>query len=207
MENKQPDETEKLAKPSEYDSEAALKEQCQPTTPTPAQPAAYPFRKWMNSFRTRKRLPPTIAERYVEGWSDSSQTEPSVQDPGTGRSSIQDPRWDRSSGHSSQLGTVKTTDFSITSQSVARSRGATQSTTTQSVFSDLRVSADSSRPRSSGFVDEAAELRANKRRQVLRELVATEADYVHGLKALTGVSMEMCWLIWRRGGARAQRIY
>lgn len=188
MENKTADETERLILPSEYDSEVVLKDECQ-TAPTQTQPVAYPFKKWVDSFRTRKRLPRTITERYVEGWSDFSQAESSGQDPATRRGSIQDHRWDRSSGHSSQLGTVKTTEFSITSQSVARSRGATQSTTTQSVFSDLRVSADSSRPRSSGYVDEAAEQRANKRRQVLRELVTTEADYVQGLKALTGVSL------------------
>lgn len=191
MENKDADENEGLIVPSEYEGEAAVKEECQ-STPTQTQPVAYPFKKWMESFRTRKRLPPTIAERYVEGWSDSSQTESSAQDPTTRRGSIQDQRWDRLSGHSSQLGTVKTTEFSITSQSVARSRGATQSTTTQSIFSDQRISAESSRPRSSGYVDEAAEQRANKRRQVLRELVATEADYVQGLKALTGVSLVVC---------------
>lgn len=37
-------------------------------------------------------------------------------------------------------------------------------------------------------MDEAAEQRATKRRQVLRELLDTEADYIQGLKALTGVS-------------------
>lgn len=191
MENEAADEAERLILPSEYDSEVALKDECRPAA-TETQPAGYPFKKWVDSFRTPKRLPRTIAERYVEGWSDSSQTESSGQDQATHRASIQYHRWDGSSGHSSQLGTVKTTELSITSQSVARSRGPTQSTTTQSVFSDLRVSADSSRPRSSGYVDEAAEQRANKRRQVLRELVTTETNYVQGLKALAGVSLNTC---------------
>jgi hypothetical protein len=37
-------------------------------------------------------------------------------------------------------------------------------------------------------VDEAAEQRATKRRQLLREVLSTEADYVQGLTALTGVN-------------------
>lgn len=191
MEHKDAEGTERLVLPLEYESETALKEGYQ-AAPTQFQITAYPFKKWVNSFRTRKRLRPTVAERYVEGWSDSSQTEFPAQDPATRHDWLKDQRWDRSSGHSSELGTVKTATMSIASQSVARSRGTTQSTTTHSATSDLRVSADSSRPRSSGYVDEAAEQRANKRRQVLRELVATEADYVQGLKALTGVSLEFC---------------
>lgn len=158
---------------------------------SPAQRAStiHPFKKWMDSFRTRRRVPPTIPERYVEGWSESSTTDFPKLTPLPRRGSIQDQFWERSSGRSSQLGTVKTATMSIASQSVARSRGTTQSTTTQSAVSDMRISADSSRPISSNCVDEAAELRATKRRQVLRELLATEADYVQGLKALTGVSL------------------
>lgn len=189
MEYKDEEETERLVGPWEYEAETAGKEGHQ-AAPAHTQTTAYPFKKWMDSFRTRKRLPFTVAERYVEGWSDSSQTESSIQDPATRRGSLQDQRWERSSGHSSQLGTVKTTTMSIASQSVARSRGTTQSTTTQSAVSEMRISADSSRPRSSGYVEEAAEQRANKRRQVLRELLATEADYIQGLKALTGVSFD-----------------
>lgn len=155
---------------------------------SPTAMPAHPFKKWMDSFRARKRVPPTIPERYVEGWSDSSQSDLFARSPTPRRESIREQHWERSSGHSSQLGTVKTTTMSITSQSMARSRGTTQSTTNQSTVSDVRVSADSSRPTSSNHVDEAAETRASKRRQVLREIVATEADYTLGLKALTGVS-------------------
>lgn len=160
---------------------------------SPAAMPAHPFRKWMDSFRARKRVPPTIPERYVEGWSDSSQSDLLTRSPNLRveslrrHESLREQHWERSSGHSSQLGTVKTTTLSITSQSMARSRGTTQSTTNQSTISDARISADSSRPTSSNYVDEAAEMRASKRRQVLREIVATEADYVLGLKALTGV--------------------
>lgn len=156
---------------------------------TPAQIPPHPFKKWMDSFRARKRVPPTIPERFVEGWPDSSQTDFSSQNPIIRLGSLQDQRCERYSADSSQLGTVKTTTMSIASQSMARSRGTTQSTTTQSALSDMRISADSSRPTSSNKLDEAAELRANRRRRVLRELLATEADYVQGLKALTGVSL------------------
>ncbi|KAJ5161394.1 hypothetical protein N7492_006786 [Penicillium capsulatum] len=155
---------------------------------TPTAMPAHPFKKWMDSFRVRKRVPPTIPERYVEGWSDSSQSDLLVRTPTLRRESPREQlQWERSSGHSSQLGTVKTTTVSITSQSMARSRGTTQSTANQSTVSDVRISAESARPTSSNYVDEAAEIRASKRRQVLREIVTTEADYVLGLKALTGV--------------------
>lgn len=141
----------------------------------------HPFRKWMDSFRARKRVPPTIPERYVEGWSDSSQTEFVPPNAGGRRDSLL-------SGHSSVLGTVRTTTVSITSRSLGRSRGTTHSTACRSSISDARFSADSSRPASSQYVDDQAETRANKRRQVLREMLTTEIDYVMGLKALTGVS-------------------
>ncbi|KAJ5797399.1 uncharacterized protein N7503_006695 [Penicillium pulvis] len=150
-----------------------------PTDETTPTQAAHPFKKWMDTFRTRKYVPPGIPERYVEGWPDDLQT-------GNAHLSAQDPQWERNSGHSSHLA-LKTATISNTSQSEERSRGTTHSTTTQSVLSDLRASGDSSRPSSSNYVDEAAEIRATKRRCVLQELLATEDDYVLGLKALTGV--------------------
>ncbi|KAJ5909406.1 hypothetical protein N7504_004049 [Penicillium tannophilum] len=150
-----------------------------PTDETTPTQAAHPFKKWMDTFRTRKYVPPGIPERYVEGWPDDPQT-------GNAHLSAQDPQWERNSGHSSHLA-LKTATISNTSQSEERSRGTTHSTTTQSVLSDVRASGDSSRPSSSNHVDEAAEIRATKRRCVLQELVATEDDYVLGLKALTGV--------------------
>ena len=148
----------------------------------------HPFKKWVDSFRARKRVPPTIPERYVEGWWDAPRTEVAAEDPTTGQCSPPDQHWEKLSVHSSQLGTVKTTTLSIASQSLARSRGTTQSTTNQSAVDEMRVSGDSTRPTSSSYPDEQAEIRANKRRAVLQELVVTEVDYVLGLKALTGVS-------------------
>lgn len=168
----------------EANSDLQHKELASKTAPT------IPFRKWMDSFRMRKRIPPTIPERFVEGWPESSQSDLSTQDLIPLHSPSHEQHWERSSDHSSQLGTVKTTTLSIASQSVARSRANTQSTTNQSATSDVRVSADSSRPTSSSYVDEAAEQRATKRRRLLREVVSTEADYVLGLTALTEVSFE-----------------
>lgn len=187
MEHNDRDETERLIGPVEYESEATLKDGGS-SMPAQIQAPTYPFQKWMNSFRTRKRQRPRIPERFVEGWPEASSIETASQNRISRPGSLQDQRWERSSGHSSRLGTVQTATLSIASQSLARSRGTTQSTTTQSAISELRMSADSSRPRSSGYVDEAAEQRATKRRQVLRELLDTEADYIQGLKALTGVS-------------------
>ena len=134
----------------------------------------------MDSFRVRRRVPPMIPERYVHDWPESLQTDIAPPNVAGRRDSLL-------SGRSSQLGTVKTTTLSITSRSFARSRRTTRSTAGQSSLSDTRFSADSSRPTSSQYVDDQAEIRANKRRQVLQEMVKTEADYVIGLKALTGV--------------------
>lgn len=159
------------------------------TIPTPTSPSAYPFKRWVDSFRPRRRIPPGGRERVVEGWftePDKYSREQSDLEPPN--FPAPDPQWERSSGHSSHLGTIKTMTMSIAGHSLTRSRATTRSATTQSAFSDSRPSAESSRPASSNHMDEQAELRAKKRRQVLRELVTTEVDYVAGLKVLTGVS-------------------
>ncbi|KAJ5976310.1 Rho guanyl nucleotide exchange factor [Penicillium waksmanii] len=165
--------------------EATRNEQDQGLFPKPA--PNLPFKKWMDSFRTRKRIPPTIPERFVAGWPDSPPSDISTQNQFPFPALSHEQHWERSSNHSSHLGTVKTTTLSIASPSVARSRANTQSTTSQNGTSPVRASADSSRPTSSTYVDEAAEQRATKRRQLLREVLSTEADYVQGLTALTGV--------------------
>ncbi|KAJ5639080.1 uncharacterized protein N7484_006942 [Penicillium longicatenatum] len=172
----QKDEIEAETLTSGHDLADKFQSPTDETTPTQT---AHPFKKWMDTFRTRKYVPSSIPERFVEGWPDATQTN-------NAHLLAQDPQWERSSGHSSHLG-LKTTTMSTASQSEARSRGTTHSTTTQSVLSDVRASGDSSRPSSSHYVDEAAVIRATKRRLVLQELVTTEDDYVLGLKALTGV--------------------
>ena len=100
---------------------------------------------------------------------------------------FQEKQWESLSHRSSNLGTVKTATLSITSQSVVRSRGTTQSTTNQSIRSDARESLDSIRPALNSSIDEEAQHRAIKRRRVLRELITTECDYIFGLKALADV--------------------
>jgi hypothetical protein len=170
-------ETEQLPVEDETEQLLAEKEgEVIPLNPN----TSHPFKKWMDSFRVRRRVPPTIPERHVHNWPESLPAELAPPNMGGRRDSLL-------SGRSSQLGTVKTTTLSITSRSFARSRRATQSTAGQSSLSDARFSADSSRPTSSQYVDDQAEIRANNRRQVLQEMVTTEADYVMGLKALTGV--------------------
>jgi len=194
------DETDKLRVIQPLNRTEKDREITDKTDPVQRNPPNHHFQKWMNSFRARKRVPHTIPERYVEGWSDSSTTDFPMLTALPRRGSIQGQHWERSSGRSSHLGTVKTASMSITSQSIARSRGTTQSTTTQSAVSDMRISADSSRPTWNNCLDQAAALRATKRRQVLRELLATEADYVQGLKALAGVSLRTAFVVKCPGG-------
>lgn len=142
----------------------------------------HPFKRFVNSLRTKKARRHPLPEKYVEGWPviDGSNT----LSPYHG---IQDQQWERLSGHSSQLGTVKTASMSVPSQCGVRSRGTTHSTTNQSSNSDPRPSIDSLKPTQSATLDEAAHSRSIKRRQLLQEIVETESDYVSGLKSLTNV--------------------
>lgn len=149
--------------------------------------ASYPFKKWMDSFRVKKHQTLPLSERFVEGWFDQSQADNNSNNNLFPNHAVQDQQWERLSGHSSQLGTVKTATMSIASQSIVRSRGNTQSTTNQSAGTDTRMSMDSMRTTLSPPLDEAAQSRALKRRQVLQEIVTTESDYVLGLKALSDV--------------------
>ncbi|KAB8240341.1 Rho guanyl nucleotide exchange factor [Aspergillus flavus] len=135
-----------------------------------------PFKRWLNSFRAKRSYSPCQRLRYVEGWSDTTQTrcENTNALPCGGG---QDLQWECLSGHSSNLETIKTSTLSVASQSVARSRGTTQSTN-RSFGSDLRGSIESLRPALSFSIDEEAHNRAVKRRKVLREIITTESDYV-----------------------------
>ncbi|KAE8379957.1 Dbl homology domain-containing protein [Aspergillus bertholletiae] len=139
-------------------------------------PSFLPFKRWMNSFRAKKNHYSCQHLRYVEGWSDIPQTR------GDNTNALpcgggQDLQWECLSGHSSNLETVKTSTLSVASQSVVRSRGNTQSTN-RSFGSDLRESIESLRPALSFSIDEEAHNRAVKRRNVLREIITTESDYV-----------------------------
>jgi hypothetical protein len=53
------------------------------------------------------------------------------------------------------------------------------------------------RPALSTLIDDEAQNRALRRRQVLQEIITTESDYIFGLKALTNVGagvvlLDMC---------------
>ncbi|RAL07406.1 putative Rho guanyl nucleotide exchange factor [Aspergillus homomorphus CBS 101889] len=142
------------------------------------------FKRWVNSLRSRRGFPPSGPQRYVEGWMEIPQADPDTGPEGPPSHEAQEKKWESWSNHSSHLETVKTTTISLASQSVVRSRGTTQSTTNQSIKSDIRESLESIRPALSLSIDEDAQNRAIKRRRVLRELITTECDYVFGLKAL-----------------------
>ncbi|KAL4808213.1 hypothetical protein BDV18DRAFT_158322 [Aspergillus unguis] len=136
-----------------------------------------PFKRWVNSFRPRKTFE---TEPHIEGWQHIPRGS------GPSHHGHLEQQWEKSSGKSSHLGTIKTATVSIASQSVIRSRRTTQSTTNRSK-SDFRNSIDSLRAVQSTSIDEEAQNRATKRRQVLQEIITTESDYIFDLKALTNL--------------------
>lgn len=149
----------------------------------------FPFRRWVDSFRSKKRRSDQPS-RYVDGWPEILQdrkhdTEMDL----TTYTRIPELQWESSSGTSSNLGTVQTASMSVASQSLLRSRATTQTTSNHSAGSDPRTSIDSLRTAFRFSIDEEAQVRAVKRREVLREIVTTEADYVFGLKALAEVGI------------------
>ncbi|KAH1560695.1 hypothetical protein KXX37_002583 [Aspergillus fumigatus] len=138
------------------------------------------FRRWFEEFWL-KRSPPSPDQKQVDGWPEILLTECSNDDwsPHCG---LQDQQWEQLSAHSSHLGIVKTASF--TDQSVGRSRAATQSTFNPSIHSGGRGSIESLRPSVSPLISHAVLLHSLERRQILREIITTETDYVFGLKAL-----------------------
>lgn len=154
----------------------------------------YPFKKWMDSFRSKKRAGSRIPKVYVEGWFDepstvASDTEISTSPP------LQEQQWDRLSGGSSSiLGTVKTASLSLATQSFAtRSRANTHSSHQSASQSDnlsgfeMRRSVESVR-RTTASMESAVRSRAGRRRHVLHEIFVSESNYVDGLQTLSKVS-------------------
>ncbi|GFF78750.1 Rho guanyl nucleotide exchange factor, putative [Aspergillus lentulus] len=141
------------------------------------------FRRWFEEFWLKRSLP-SPAQKHVDGWPEILLTKCSNDDwsPHCG---LQDQQWEQLSAHSSHLGIVKTASF--TDQSVGRSRAATQSTFNPSIHSGGRGSIESLRPSVSPSISHAALLHSLERRQILREIITTETDYVFGLKALADV--------------------
>lgn len=144
------------------------------------------FKRWLDDLLWKKSLPPP-AQGHVDGWPepllancDSNELTPHY--------GLQDSQWEQLSGRSSHLGVVKTASY--TNQSVGRSRGNTQSTTNQSLYSGARDSIDGIEPILSSSISETIIVRALERRQKLREIISTEADYVFGMKALADVCLK-----------------
>ncbi|KAL4947289.1 hypothetical protein BDW69DRAFT_190326 [Aspergillus filifer] len=142
-------------------------------------PAPSPFKRWVNSLRSRRMYG---QESHIEDWEFIHRGNgDQVNNPP--RPGSLEQQWEKLSGRSSHLGTTKTATMSIASQSVIRSRRTTQSTLNRSK-SDFRNSMELSVSHS---IDEEAQNRARKRRQVLQEIITTESDYIFDLKALTNL--------------------
>ncbi|GFF30916.1 hypothetical protein IFM51744_01283 [Aspergillus udagawae] len=141
------------------------------------------FRRWFEEFWLKRSLP-SPAQKHVDGWPEVLLTK-CPNDDWSPHCGLQDQQWEQLSAHSSHLGIVKTASF--TDQSVGRSRAATQSTFNPSIHSGGRGSIESLRPTVSPSISHAVLLHSLERRQILREIITTESDYVFGLKALADV--------------------
>ncbi|KAL4892724.1 hypothetical protein BDV59DRAFT_39480 [Aspergillus ambiguus] len=142
------------------------------------------FRRWVKSLRRRRPGPLHQPVKVIEGWSDGSHDGPGSSRDLPPNDMITETE-SRLSGQSSNLGTIKTSTLSITSRSMVMSGGTTHSTN-RSVKSDFRESVESSRPQRLS-IDAESHNRAINRYRAIRELIATETEYVFGLKALTDV--------------------
>ena len=154
------------------------------------------FKRWADSLR-RKR-PNRDGSTFVR---PSLDIEMSLHGrPRSSRSYTLPPtnigRFTHSSNNSSAfVETVKTASMSAASLSVSgrsirtshmSNHGAHRNSRLST--SAARFSADSDRPSSAPSLDEATPLRAQKRRQILNELLSSERSYVSDLKALANVS-------------------
>lgn len=137
--------------------------------------ATYPWTKWVESLRLRKRgIQPSP---YVDGWLDG----PSIHSEEIIPSLWDNKPWDQASGGSSSiLGTVKTASMSVPPSSAPRSRATTA--TSSIVLS--RQSVESTRSSIYDAMTHASKLMAIRRRHVLREIYSSEENYVYGLRTI-----------------------
>ncbi|KAL4932049.1 putative Rho guanyl nucleotide exchange factor [Aspergillus undulatus] len=142
-------------------------------------PIPSPFKRWVNSLRPKRAYE---QQPLVEDWHFISRGNDNKGTPSPCPGSLEQ-QWEKLSGRSSHLGTIKTATMSIASQSVIRSRRTTQSSINRSK-SDFRNSMELSLSTS---IDQEAQNRACKRRQVLQEIITTESDYIFDLKALANL--------------------
>lgn len=145
--------------------------------------ATYPWTKWVESLRSRKRGDYRPAA-CINGWFD----DPSVnrEDP------IPDSLWDMKSwdqvsgGSSSILGTVKTASMSVPASLAPRSR--TNTITSSSIVAS-RQSVESNRSSIYDTAVQVAKAMAIRRRHVLCEIYSSEVHYVDGLQTIVQASV------------------
>ncbi|OAL75433.1 hypothetical protein A7D00_1032 [Trichophyton violaceum] len=156
----------------------------------PVSQDGYSFKKWMRSVRNNG-TDVQIPRNFVLNWPNGNTEEQSyIKYPDNEPDCPPDEGSDCSSG---LINNIETASFSQATLSVAngaRTNTVTSTMYSTSVFSSseaARASLESNRLTTSVSRDEAAWNRAVQRRQILQELLGTEAVYVSGLRALGDV--------------------
>lgn len=171
----------------DFDSEAET-EPCEllhspPSGYPPLTPplATYPWSKWVDSLRLKKRG--YQPGSYVDGWFDG----PSVDRDDIASTLGNKRPWDQvSGGTASILGTMKTASLSVPPSSAPRSR---TNTITSNNMAVSRQSMESTRSSIYDAMTQASKVMAIRRRHVLREIYSSEAHYVDGLQTVVQVSL------------------
>ncbi|QGA14861.1 hypothetical protein EYB26_002517 [Talaromyces marneffei] len=149
-----------------------------PSTPSFESNAAYPWSKWVDSLRLKKRGQPGT---YVDGWFDG----PSVDREDIASTLGNKQPWDQiSGGTASILGTMKTASMSVPPSSAPRSR---TNTITSNSIAVSRQSMESTRSSIYDAMTQASKVMAIRRRHVLREIYSTEVRYVDGLQTVVQI--------------------
>ena len=157
---------------------------------------SHPFRRWMSTLH-RKRLyrQQTLRSREqrwpLDDFDESLPNDTVLLQSPANRRHKKSSSW-ASSGF---VTAVKSASMSLATLSVAaQSRKANRSNALRSSNRSSRLSRSFNRPSMEGssvsvtVIDEAAQLRAHKRRKILEELVESEEGYVADLKVLVNVS-------------------
>ncbi|KAF3389692.1 hypothetical protein DPV78_011493 [Talaromyces pinophilus] len=150
-----------------------------PLTPSLESSANYPWSKWVDSLRLKKRVyqPGT----YVDGWFDG----PSVDRDDIASTLGNKRPWDQvSGGTASILGTMKTASLSVPPSSAPRSR---TNTITSNSMAVSRQSMESTRSSIYDAMTQASKVMAIRRRHVLREIYSSEEYYVDGLQTVVQI--------------------
>ena len=157
---------------------------------------SHPFRRWMSTLHRKSLYRQQTLRSREQRWSLDDFDESLA----TGTVLLQSPtsrRHKKSSSWASSgfVTAVKSASMSLATLSVApQSRRAHRSQLLRSSNRSSRLSRSFNRPSLEGssfsvtVIDEAAQLRAHKRRKILEELVESEEGYVADLKVLVNVS-------------------